>query len=78
MAAMPRRRGNGNGLALTCIPRGHPPIHQDLVGAPSLEEVAEKVAKLAEGRIIVGHSLSKDLKVLLLSHPRKDIRDTAK
>lgn len=36
------------------------------------------MAKLAEGRVLVGHSLSKDLKVLLLSHPRRDIRDTAK
>lgn len=51
---------------------------QDLVGAPSLEDIAERVAKLAEGRTLVGHGLSKDLKVLLLSHPRKDIRDTAK
>lgn len=48
------------------------------MGAPSLEDIAERVAKLAEGRTLVGHGLSKDLKVLLLSHPRKDIRDTAK
>jgi hypothetical protein len=33
---------------------------------------------MAEGRTLVGHGLSKDLKVLLLSHPRKNIRDTAK
>jgi hypothetical protein len=51
---------------------------QDLIGAPSLEDVQERVAKMVEGRTLVGHSLSKDLKVLLLSHPRKDIRDTAK
>jgi RNA exonuclease 4 len=36
------------------------------------------VCELLSGRVVVGHSLNKDLKVLLLSHPRKDIRDTAK
>lgn len=37
-----------------------------------------QVAAMAAGRVLVGHQLSKDLKVLLLSHPRKDLRDTAR
>jgi RNA exonuclease 4 len=36
------------------------------------------VAELLDGRVLVGHNLTKDLAVLMLSHPRKDIRDTAK
>ncbi|KAI8475493.1 MAG: ribonuclease H-like domain-containing protein [Monoraphidium minutum] len=51
---------------------------QDLEGAPSLEDVLERVSRSVEGRTLVGHGLTKDLKVLLLSHPRRDIRDTAK
>ncbi|MCH96307.1 RNA exonuclease 4-like isoform X3, partial [Trifolium medium] len=37
----------------------------------------KKVAELIHGRILVGHALSNDLKALLLSHPKKDIRDTS-
>lgn len=51
---------------------------QDLVGAPSLEEVQQRASELLQGRVIVGHSISKDFKVLMLSHPRKLIRDTAR
>ncbi|CAO2201537.1 unnamed protein product [Urochloa humidicola] len=39
--------------------------------------VQKKVAELIKGRILVGHALHNDLKVLLLSHPKKDIRDTS-
>ncbi|XP_078153816.1 polynucleotidyl transferase, ribonuclease H-like superfamily protein [Carex rostrata] len=39
--------------------------------------VQEKVAELIKGHIIVGHALHHDLKALLLSHPKKDIRDTS-
>lgn len=51
---------------------------EHLVGAPSLAAVQADVAALLKGRTLVGHGLSKDLRVLMLSHPRKDIRDTAK
>ncbi|KAJ1423152.1 RNA exonuclease 4, DEDDh 3-5 exonuclease domain [Sesbania bispinosa] len=37
----------------------------------------KKVAELMKGRILVGHALQNDLKALLLSHPKKDIRDTS-
>jgi RNA exonuclease 4 len=33
---------------------------------------------MLQGRVLVGHSLSKDMKVLMLGHPRRDVRDTAK
>lgn len=35
------------------------------------------MADLIKGRILVGHALRNDLKALLLSHPKQDIRDTA-
>ncbi|KAK9832228.1 hypothetical protein WJX74_003703 [Apatococcus lobatus] len=49
----------------------------DLKDAESLEDVAAEVAKLVEGRILVGHAITNDLQVLLLGHPRRLIRDTA-
>jgi RNA exonuclease 4 len=51
---------------------------EDLRDAPPLEEVQRRVAALVAGRVLVGHSLSGDLKALLLSHPRKLVRDTAR
>ncbi|CAL5006661.1 unnamed protein product [Urochloa decumbens] len=39
--------------------------------------VQKEIAELIKGRILVGHALHNDLKVLLLSHPKKDIRDTS-
>ncbi|XP_004677912.1 PREDICTED: RNA exonuclease 4 [Condylura cristata] len=40
--------------------------------------VQKEVAGLLRGRILVGHALHNDLKVLLLDHPKKKIRDTQK
>lgn len=51
---------------------------EDLQGAPTLKEVQEKVAELLKGRILVGHAVENDMHALLLSHPRKDIRDTSR
>lgn len=45
--------------------------------AVAFSECAAEVAGLLKGRILVGHALKNDLKVLMLSHPRKQIRDTA-
>lgn len=39
--------------------------------------IQKDVADLIKGRILVGHALHHDLKVLLLGHPKKDIRDTS-
>ncbi|KAM7190752.1 Ribonuclease H-like domain containing protein [Rhypophila sp. PSN 637] len=46
--------------------------------ARTFEEVQTQVAELLKGRILVGHDVKHDLAVLLLEHPFKLIRDTAK
>ncbi|XP_053774878.1 RNA exonuclease 4 isoform X2 [Desmodus rotundus] len=43
-----------------------------------LEVVQKEVAEMLRGRILVGHALHNDLKVLFLDHPKKKIRDTQK
>ncbi|XP_019057766.1 PREDICTED: RNA exonuclease 4 isoform X2 [Tarenaya hassleriana] len=50
---------------------------RDLRKAKDFRVVQKKVAELIKGRILVGHALHNDLKVLLLTHPKKDIRDTS-
>lgn len=44
--------------------------------AKPFREVQEKVAKLLEGRFLVGHALHNDLSALLLKHSRTKTRDT--
>lgn len=46
--------------------------------ARDFDEVQTQIAQLFQGRILVGHDIRHDLDVLMLDHPRKDIRDTAK
>ena len=41
----------------------------DLVDAPEFIEVQAEVAEIIKGRVIVGHALSHDFKVLFLDHP---------
>ncbi|OAX35721.1 ribonuclease H-like protein [Rhizopogon vinicolor AM-OR11-026] len=48
----------------------------DMVKAKPFEEVQKSVAALTKDRILVGHAVHNDLKVLLLSHPGPCIRDT--
>lgn len=43
----------------------------------SLLQVQKDVAALLKGRILVGHAVFNDLKVLMLDHPRTMTRDTA-
>lgn len=50
---------------------------RDLKKAKDFPAVQKKVAELIKGRILVGHALRNDLKALLLSHPKKDLRDTS-
>ncbi|KAF9552649.1 ribonuclease H-like protein [Agrocybe pediades] len=48
----------------------------DMVNAKPFEEVQKKIADLLKDRILVAHAVQNDLKALLLSHPRPQIRDT--
>ncbi|XP_071957664.1 RNA exonuclease 4-like isoform X1 [Antedon mediterranea] len=41
------------------------------------QDVQREVADIFKDRIIVGHALSNDLKVLFLGHPRRKVRDTS-
>ncbi|GMT14742.1 hypothetical protein PFISCL1PPCAC_28725 [Pristionchus fissidentatus] len=50
----------------------------NLVEAARFEDVQKEVHKIMEGRIVVGHALHNDMRVLALSHPRKLTRDTFK
>lgn len=40
--------------------------------------VQKEVSDLINGKILVGHAVTNDLKVLFLDHPRKKIRDTSR
>ncbi|XP_059661474.1 uncharacterized protein LOC132307668 [Cornus florida] len=50
---------------------------RDLRKAKDFRLVQKKVAEMIKGRILIGHALRNDLKALLLSHPKKDVRDTS-
>ncbi|KAL7473317.1 hypothetical protein ACHAXS_013751 [Conticribra weissflogii] len=53
---------------------------QDLEGPDvvAFEECRSRVEEMIRGKVLVGHGLKNDLKVLKLSHPWYDVRDTAK
>ena len=51
---------------------------EDLVEAPEFMEVQAEVAEMIRDRVLVGHAIHHDLKVLFLDHPKKMIRDTSK
>lgn len=46
--------------------------------AITFKEAQEKVATIIKNRILVGHAVYNDLKVLMLSHPTLLIRDTSR
>jgi RNA exonuclease 4 len=48
-----------------------------LKNAPSFQKVQRRVAKLLEGKILIGHAINNDLKALQLSFPESMIRDTS-
>lgn len=52
--------------------------HCDLEKGEDFKTVQKEVADLLKGKVLVGHALKNDLKVLFLSHPRTRIRDTSK
>ena len=43
---------------------------EDLQGAPQFKEVQAEVSELLKGRILVGHAIKHDFKVLFLDHPK--------
>ncbi|KAE8134656.1 hypothetical protein BDV38DRAFT_273370 [Aspergillus pseudotamarii] len=53
-------------------------LPKHMMEARSLEQVQKDVAEIMDGRTLVGHALRNDLDALLLSHPKRDIRDTSK
>ena len=46
-------------------------------GAQSFTKIQEQMSHLLRGRVLVGHSLKNDLRVLMLDHPKRDTRDTS-
>ena len=52
-----------------------PPLLQE---ARTFETVQADVARLLDGKILIGHSVKHDLDALLLGHPKKSIRDTSR
>nr|CAB3265532.1 RNA exonuclease 4-like [Phallusia mammillata] len=50
----------------------------DLENADKFDVVQKEVSDILHGRILVGHALWNDMKVLFLDHPKKCVRDTAK
>ncbi|XP_053335276.1 RNA exonuclease 4 [Clarias gariepinus] len=50
----------------------------DIEHGENFKVVQQEVAKILEGRILVGHAIHNDLKILLLDHPKKNTRDTQK
>ena len=46
--------------------------------APSLHQILPRLHPLLEGKVLIGHALRNDFRVLLLNHPKKKIRDTAR
>lgn len=55
---------------------GIAPHHMKI--ARSLEEVQADISKLVKDRILIGHAIRNDLEVLMIGHPKRDIRDTAR
>ncbi|NXN18095.1 REXO4 exonuclease, partial [Indicator maculatus] len=49
---------------------------QNIKSGEDFKTVQKEVANILDGRILVGHALRNDLKVLFLDHPQKMIRDT--
>ena len=45
-------------------------------GAEKFEIVQKEVAEIIKDRILVGHAIHNDLKILFLDHPKKKLRDT--
>ena len=53
-------------------------VAKDIKNAPELEKVQQDVSDLLLGKTLVGHTLFFDFKVLMLNHPQRMIRDSAR
>ncbi|RUS15828.1 ribonuclease H-like domain-containing protein, partial [Endogone sp. FLAS-F59071] len=78
----PKLIANGNcsfssSLTIPFAPTS-PHLISSCPAAPTFKEVQAEVAALLKDRVLVGHAVENDLKVLLLNHPRRDIRDTSR
>lgn len=51
---------------------------EDIKDGEDVRTVQKEVGDILKGRIVVGHAIHNDLKILLLDHPKKKIRDTQK
>ncbi|KAH0834427.1 RNA exonuclease 4 [Fonsecaea pedrosoi] len=51
-------------------------IHMKI--AREFKEVQVEVARILKDKVIVGHAIRHDLAALMISHPQRDIRDTAR
>ncbi|MGH0177273.1 UNVERIFIED_CONTAM: hypothetical protein FKN15_074745 [Acipenser sinensis] len=51
---------------------------KDLKKGINVKVVQKEVADIIQGRILVGHAIHNDLKILFLDHPKRKIRDTQK
>ncbi|XP_044035021.1 RNA exonuclease 4 [Siniperca chuatsi] len=51
---------------------------EDIKDGEDVHTVQREVGEILQGRIVVGHAIHNDLKILLLDHPKKKIRDTQK
>ncbi|XP_067397963.1 RNA exonuclease 4 [Emydura macquarii macquarii] len=49
---------------------------KDIKKGEEFKNVQKEVADILRGRILVGHAVHNDLKILFLDHPKKKIRDT--
>ncbi len=48
----------------------------DMVNARPFKEVQQEVSDLVKDRILIGHAIENDLRALLLSLPKNQVRDT--
>ncbi|XP_078282309.1 RNA exonuclease 4 [Rhinoraja longicauda] len=51
---------------------------ENIKDGEAFKVVQKEVADILKGRTLVGHAIHNDLKILLLDHPKKRIRDTQK
>ncbi|KAJ8261355.1 hypothetical protein COCON_G00170780 [Conger conger] len=51
---------------------------KDIINGENVKTVQKDVADILQGRVLVGHAIHNDLKILFLDHPKKKIRDTQK